>query len=149
MKVNYVLMYGTPYLKYREFETFDDISKFLINKSIVNYTIFEKMQDNKEVEMIYLNNDIKVLKQRIDKAIENVPKTDNINLTSAYNSINVEDLADAVDRFKKLPTYDELLKENQKYKEVIDKAIEYIKNASYFDGSGMCANDLLAILGGK
>lgn len=70
MKVNYVLMYGTPYLKYREFETFDDISKFLINKSIVNYTIFEKMQDNKEVEMIYLNNDIKVLKQRIDKAIE-------------------------------------------------------------------------------
>ena len=70
MKVNYVLMYGTPYLKYREFETFDDISKFLINKSIVNYTIFEKMQDNKEVEMIYLNNDIKVLEQRIDKAIE-------------------------------------------------------------------------------
>ena len=37
-------------------------------------------------------------------------------------------------------------KENQKYKEVIDKAIEYIKNASYFDGSGMCANDLLEIL---
>ena len=36
----------------------------------MNYTIFEKMQDNKEVEMIYLNNDIKVLKQRIDKAIE-------------------------------------------------------------------------------
>lgn len=74
MKVNYVLMYGTPYLKYREFETFDDISKFLINKSIVNYTIFEKMQDNKEVEMIYLNNDIKVLKQRIDKAIEYINK---------------------------------------------------------------------------
>lgn len=39
--------------------------------------------------------------------------------------------------------------ENNKYKEVIDKAIEYIKNASYFDGSGMCANDLLAILGDK
>lgn len=70
MKVNYVLMYGTPYLKYREFETFDDISKFLINKSIINYTIFEKMDDKKEVEMIYLNNDIKVLKKRIDNAIE-------------------------------------------------------------------------------
>ena len=42
-----------------------------------------------------------------------------------------------------------LKEKNQKYKEVIDKAIEYIKNASYFDGSGMCANDLLAILGGK
>lgn len=34
---------------------------------------------------------------------------------------------------------------NQKDK--IDKAIEYIKNASYFDGSSMCANDLLKILG--
>lgn len=42
-----------------------------------------------------------------------------------------------------------LQQENKKQKEVIDKAIEYIKNASYFDGSGMCANDLLAILGGK
>lgn len=82
MKVNYVLMYGTPYLKYREFETFDDISKFLINKSIVNYTIFEKMQDNKEVEMIYLNNDIKVLEQRIDKAIEYIEE----NMYSYYDN---------------------------------------------------------------
>ena len=50
----------------------------------------------------------------------------------------------------KLEKYtNKLQQENQKYKEVIDKAIEYIKNASYFDGSGMCANDLLAILGGK
>lgn len=30
-----------------------------------------------------------------------------------------------------------------------NKAIEYIKNASYFDGSGMCANDLLEILKGS
>ena len=44
---------------------------------------------------------------------------------------------------------DTLEKQNKKYKEVIDKAIEYIKNASYFDGSGMCANDLLEILKGS
>lgn len=31
----------------------------------------------------------------------------------------------------------------------IDNAIEYIHNASYFDGSSMCANDLLKILGDK
>lgn len=30
-----------------------------------------------------------------------------------------------------------------------NKVIEYINNASYFDGSSMCANDLLEILGGK
>lgn len=67
-------------------------------------------------------------KEEFLKAIENVPKIDSINPISAYNSINVEDLANAVDRFKKVPTYDELLKENKKYKEVIDKAIEYMKD---------------------
>ena len=41
------------------------------------------------------------------------------------------------------------LKKYEKYKEVIDRAIEYIKNASYFDDSGMCANDLLEILKGE
>ena len=70
MEVNYVLMYGTPYLKYREFETFEDISKFLVNKSIVNYSIFKKLEDKEEVEMIYRDNDIRVLEKRIDKAIE-------------------------------------------------------------------------------
>ena len=66
-------------------------------------------------------------KEEFLKAIENVTKTDSINPISAYNSINVEDLANAVDRFKKVPTYDELLKENQKYKKVFDRAIEYIE----------------------
>lgn len=70
MKVNYVLMYGTPYLKYREFETFEDISKFIVNKSIVNYSIFKKLEDKEEVEMIYRDNDIRVLENRIQKAIE-------------------------------------------------------------------------------
>lgn len=65
MKVNYVLMYGTPYLKYREFETFEDVSKFLINKSIVNYSIFKKLEDKEEVEMIYRDNDIRYLEKEI------------------------------------------------------------------------------------
>ena len=70
MKVNYVLMYGTPYLKYREFETFEDISKFLINKGIVNYSIFKKLEDKEEVEMIYRDNDINYLKGIIKEARE-------------------------------------------------------------------------------
>ena len=77
-------------------------------------------------------------KEELLKAIESVPKIDSINPISAYNSINVEDLANAVDRFKKVPTYDELLKENKKYKELIDKAIEYINDnliiSSILDG---------------
>ena len=72
-------------------------------------------------------------KEEFLKAIENVPKIDSINTISAYNSINIEDLANAVDRFKKIPTYDELLKENKELKEVINKAIEYIKERFYFN----------------
>ena len=70
MKVNYVLMYGTPYLKYREFETFEDVSKFLINKGIVNYSIFKKLEDKEEVEMIYRDNDIEYLKGIIKEVRE-------------------------------------------------------------------------------
>lgn len=70
MKVNYVLLYGTPYLKYELFDTFEKMSDFIIKRSIVNYTIFEKMEDKKEVKMIYRDNDIRVLEDRINKAIE-------------------------------------------------------------------------------
>jgi len=63
-------MYGTPYVKYREFETFEDISKFLVNKYIVNYSIFKKLEDKEEVEMIYRDNDIRYLENIINKAIE-------------------------------------------------------------------------------
>lgn len=81
-------------------------------------------------------------KEEFLKAIENVPKTDSINPISAYNSINVEDLANAVDRFKKVPTYDELLKENQKYKEVIDKIRKEINNNMYsYDDGEDCGVD--------
>lgn len=73
-------------------------------------------------------------KEEFLKAIESVPKTDSINPISAYNSINVEDLANAIDRFKKVPTYDELLKENKKYKEVIDKVSSQIKLYGKYNG---------------
>ena len=74
MKVNYVLMYGTPYLKYREFETFEDISKFLVNKGIVNYSIFKKLEDKEEVEMIYRDNDIRFLENIIKEVREYIEK---------------------------------------------------------------------------
>ena len=45
---------------------------------------------------------------------------------SAYESIDVNDLMSAIDRLDKVPTYGELLKENKKQKEVIDKAINDI-----------------------
>ena len=76
MKVNYVLMYGTPYLKYREFENFEDISKFLINKRIVNYSIFKKLEDKEEVEMIYRDSDIHYLENIIKEVREKINNFD-------------------------------------------------------------------------
>ena len=58
MEVNYILIYGNPYLQTKYFEKFDDISDYLVKKRIVDYKIFEKMQDDKEIEMIHLNNDV-------------------------------------------------------------------------------------------
>lgn len=55
----------------------------------------------------------------IKEMLDNIPKTN--NLVSAYGSINIDDLQKAMNRFKKAPTYDELLKENNKQKEVLDK----------------------------
>lgn len=46
---------------------------------------------------------------------------------SAYGSIDVNDLRSAIDTFKKVPDYGELLKQVRKQKEVIDKAIKYIE----------------------
>lgn len=80
---------------------------------------------------------------------------DNVN----YFIYRVRNLEQYVD-FKRLPTYDEVLKQNQKYKEVIDKAIKYINDNSWYfndedSGAMFCleeekeetfCNDLLSIL---
>ena len=89
MKVNYVLMYGTPYLKYREFETFEDVSKFLVNKRIVNYSIFKKLEDKEEVEMIYRDNDIRVLLKENENKEKVIKAQDNIinRIKSIYQSL--------------------------------------------------------------
>ena len=87
MEVNYVLMYGTPYLKYREFETFEDVSKFLINKNIVNYSIFKKLEDKEEVEMIYRDNDIRYLKSIIKEVRKYIDKNGLFSVDT-YNFAN-------------------------------------------------------------
>ena len=43
---------------------------------------------------------------------------------SAYGSIDVNDLRSAIDTFKKVPEYGELLKQVKKQKEIIDKIKE-------------------------
>lgn len=78
-------------------------------------------------------------KEELLKAIMKLPKEKtNIPITT-MNSINVDDLISAVDRLNKVPTYDELLKENKRQKEVINRAIEYINENVFLDDNG-CGN---------
>lgn len=72
-------------------------------------------------------------KEEFLKAIMELSKEETINPISTMNSINVDDLMSAIDRLNKVPTYDELLKENKKQKEVIDKVIEIIEPLTEFD----------------
>lgn len=51
---------------------------------------------------------------------------------SAYGSIDVNDLRSAIDTFKKVPDYGELLKQVRKQKEVIDQINNYIDNYDIF-----------------
>ena len=53
---------------------------------------------------------------------------------SAYGSIDVNDLRSAIDTFKKVPDYGELLKQVKKQKEVIDKIMNLIKKYGKYDG---------------
>ena len=65
-------------------------------------------------------------KKEILKAIMELPKGETNNSISTMNSINVNDLMSAIDRLGKVPTYDELLKENKKQKEVINMFLEKV-----------------------
>lgn len=73
--------------------------------------------------------------------ISKIPREENDRTLSTYGSINVEDLQNAVKRFKKIPDYEELLKENKDLQQRIDKAIEFMKNG--IDGKGQSYVDFV------
>lgn len=70
-------------------------------------------------------------KEEILKAIMELPKAET-NIISAMNSISVDDLMCAIDKINKVPTYGELLKENKKQQEIIDKINNYLTNYDVF-----------------
>ena len=66
----------------------------------------------------------KVTLEEFDKAINELPKTNDI--VSTFSSVSVKELRKAVKRFEYVPSFDDLLKENNRLNNIIDKAIEYI-----------------------
>lgn len=88
-------------------------------------------------------------KEEFLKAIMELPKVETDTPISAYGSINVDDLISAVDRLNKVPTYDELLRENQqlkdkwnKLKEWVNKSYDYYINNADYIGGRLCFTDM-------
>lgn len=65
--------------------------------------------------------------EEFDELINTIPKVENDNPISSMNNINVEDLRNAVERLKKIPTFDDLLRENKKIKEDISFCLKSIE----------------------
>lgn len=58
-------------------------------------------------------------KEQLEELLKDIPKT--YNMVSAYSSVNVKDLEEAVDRFKYVPNYQDLLEENNKQQKEIER----------------------------
>ena len=59
--------------------------------------------------------------KEFDELINALPKVKIDEPISSMNSINIEDLRNAVERLKKIPTYQDLLKENQELKKQLEE----------------------------
>ena len=68
-------------------------------------------------------------KEELLKEIMKLPKVETINPISAMNVINVDDLMSAVNRFDKVPDYNDLLKENQELKKQLKKYQKELEKA--------------------
>ena len=65
--------------------------------------------------------------KEFDELINALPKVKINEPISSMNSINIEDLRNAVERLKKIPTYQDLLKENQELKKQLEENKDKIK----------------------
>lgn len=65
-------------------------------------------------------------KEDLLKAMLELTNTETHNAVGTYGSVNVDDLMAAYDRLNKVPTYDDLLRENKRQKEIIDMFLDKV-----------------------
>lgn len=70
-------------------------------------------------------------KEELLKEIMKLPKVETNNAISSMNSINVDDLMNAVDRLNKIPDYNDLLKENQESKKQLEETNKMIEKCGF------------------
>lgn len=83
--------------------------------------------------------------EEFEELLKDIPITN--NMISSYSSINVEDIRKAINRFKYVPSYRDLLEENNQLKEEIKK---YINSSDFvYDELYKKREKIEKILGGK
>lgn len=83
--------------------------------------------------------------EQIDNLVDeimNIPVEKSNNCLSTYGSINVDDLISNIQEFRKIPSFDNLLKENKKLKEQL-KIIKKTTNEllTYLDENKLILNN--------
>ena len=91
----------------------------------------------------------KVLSEKeIDDLVNEIIKIpvekNNNNCLSSYGSINVDDLIETVKELKKVPTYNELLKENQKLKKQLKDLLNQQKEFIKWLEDRLCLMDIIS-----
>ena len=61
----------------------------------------------------------KVTLEEFDKAINELPKTN--DMVSTFSSVSVKELRKAIERFEYVPSFDDLLKENNRLNNIINE----------------------------
>lgn len=87
---------------------------------------------NKEVKINNFVDNILTDKE-IDKLVDeimNIPIESNNDCLSTYGSVNVDELINIAKEMRKIPTFDNLLKENQKLKEQQKEFIKWLEEES-------------------
>lgn len=62
-----------------------------------------------------------------DRTILDIPKTKTEEAISAYSSINLDHLRDVAERFRKIPTYEEVLNKNIRLNKERQELIDYLQ----------------------
>lgn len=154
-------------LKFDHFKNIDELLQHIdiwYKEDDIDYTRWFHLEDLKKVKdyITNLQQENKQLKEELKEANDNIiwwsnrfnaVERDNRQLKNEIQLRikSIEKLEnDIIGYQRKIQTIKRNCKRDKaKLRNRIDKANEYINNTSYFDGSSMCANDLLEILGDK
>ena len=68
----------------------------------------------------------KVSLKEFDKAINELPKTNDI--VSTFSSVSVKELRKAVERFEYVPSFNDLLEENNRLNNIIDELEKWLES---------------------